>query len=406
MRETSFTIVRRAGLAAALAGLMVAPAALPSPAQTAPEPRAAAWHVLDANPAAAMTPEALRRATQGAAPMRHVRQDAPPPETILDRLAAMPAITDEPVLHPGHPGPRDRTRDRTAQRNLRAAEAVTPENYGQGNRNTIYHFNDYLREPYPVRLYPWRAAGKLFVATAGGGWITCTATMIAPAILVTVGHCLHTGGTGNDGWLVGGFFVPAHTDRVFPFGPYGYCNLQYATVTDDWLHEGALGQGYDVGLAVCNRRITNDGILTNRLMGNVTGWLGFCVRNCRQNYWYFTRLGYPGNYYNGDEMIVSQSLAHAPEADFMHGTGMLGGASGGPHISNIGRIEDSAANLGEWTLRNYVFAVSSWDYGSAIKIQGASPLSGLDNANRFKVLYNRACRFSREAHGPRSCTPL
>ena len=86
---------------------------------------------------------------------------------------------------------------------------------------------------------------------------------------------------------------------------------------------------------------------------------------------------------------------------------MQGGSSGGPHVANIGEISDSSSNKGQWANRNVVFAVTSWGYiDESLKIQGASTLSGPNNSNNFKQLYNSACNVSRSLHGSGSCSLL
>jgi hypothetical protein len=90
--------------------------------------------------------------------------------------------------------------------------------------------------------------------------------------------------------------------------------------------------------------------------------------------------------------------------DYIFGSGMQGGSSGGPHIANLGRIRDSSAEPGEYPYRNVVFGVTSWGYNDeSIKIQGASSLSGPDNSNKFRKMYNRACAIAKNAHGGSSC---
>lgn len=101
---------------------------------------------------------------------------------------------------------------------------------------------------------------------------------------------------------------------------------------------------------------------------------------------------------------VSTHLYVSDGRDYVYGSGMRGGSSGGPHIANMGSLSDSAANQGQWPYRNVVFAATSWGYISdAPKIQGASPLSGPNNSYLFKNLFNPACNSARAIHGTGSC---
>ena len=106
-------------------------------------------------------------------------------------------------------------------------------------------------------------------------------------------------------------------------------------------------------------------------------------------------------------MYEGQHLEVSDSHDYVFGSGAQGGSSGGPHISNPGSITDSASNLGQYTLRNIIFAVTSWGYtDQTIKIQGASSLSGPGNGNNFHNMFNMACNESISLHGSGSCTPL
>ena len=174
--------------------------------------------------------------------------------------------------------------------------------------------------------------------------------------------------------------------------PYGRATARYVNTTANWRnHTEAAGidKGFDVGVVTLNKRI---GSTTTVEMGSVTGWLGFCHTNCLQSYWQLSQIGYPGNYDGGNRMNYGEHIETSDTRDYLHGSGMRGGSSGGPHVSNIGTLVDSAPNKGQYTSRNIIFAVTSWGYiNSQMKIQGASPLSGPSNINNFKALYNAAC---------------
>lgn len=275
---------------------------------------------------------------------------------------------------------------------------VAPQNYGQGNLNTIFHYNDYFEQSYNV--YPYRAAGYFLFRASDGNWYHCTASLINRSILVTAGHCIHDGGNQAAGWIQAGIFYPA---RAGNSAPYGAVYASHLVTTNGWYNTGSITQGYDVGIVVLHKANAYPG----QQIGNVVGWLGFCYRWCLQEYWFMTQLGYPGNYYNGIWMTTSQHVEMSDSKDYQYGTGMRGGSSGGPHISNIGSIVDNSTSLGQFTPRNIVMAVTSWGYVSHVwKVQGASSLSGPGNSNNFRGMYNWACNISRALHGAGSCTDL
>lgn len=289
---------------------------------------------------------------------------------------------------------------------------MAPQNYGEASANTVFHYNDYRQDA--LWAYPWRTAGKLFFTFDGQSWFSCTASLIGRGHIVTAGHCLHEGGNGAAGWYQQAYFVPAYDSaQAINRQRFGRCNITYATTTWGWYNDGAIGEGYDVAVAACG---TLYEARFNRYNGTVPGgrlgWMGFCYANCTLGYHFLTQLGYPGNYYSGGQMTTSQHVSltaiEGPLGyqgpDYHYGTGMRGGSSGGPHVQNIGFIEDNSTDLGERTSRNIVYAVTSWGYiAHNWKLQGASPLSGPNNTNLFPTMYNQTCTHLRNNFGRWMC---
>ena len=269
-----------------------------------------------------------------------------------------------------------------------------------GNGETIYHYTDYLVGNETQVLGPQRFSGWFVFTAADNGTYRCTASLISRSILVTAGHCVHQGGTGDAGWIRSGTFYPAF--RGGPSAQYGSATSAWVIATWGWYIEGALDKGYDVGLVVLNNRTG-----TTSEIGSGTGWFGACFSHCLQNFWYNSQLGYPGNYYDGWYMTQGEHIERSDTRDYLYGSGMQGGSSGGPHVANIGDLSDSTANPGQWPYRNYIFAVTSWGYVSDVyKMQGASSLSGPNESNNFPAMYNAACAVARSIYGPGSCSPV
>ena len=372
--------------------------------------------------------------TMSEADMAQIIATAIPMEQIYDgsgpsvsvEAAPLDMAVGAPMIRPGSAGRAVRaTIDESAYRALSeggpsaSSDAPTTQDYGSGNLNSLYHYSDALQYPSPY-FAPQRSVGKLYFMN-GGSWYTCTATLIDRAILLTAGHCVFTPGSGEAGWNTEGRFYPGYSGELGASQRFGYCEVQRWGTTAQWHNVSSesegLNGGYDVGMALCGR-LTDArwSYVNNSLPGFRLGYLAFCYTNCRLGYNFLTQLGYPGNYYDGEEMTIGQHLEVTGQTiplwgrtglDYVHGSGMEGGSSGGPHILNLGEISDTAAQASQMPARNVIMAVTSWGYrGGDVKIQGASPLSGVNNANNFLDMFNSFCRLSRQTYGNYSCTPL
>lgn len=250
----------------------------------------------------------------------------------------------------------------------------------------------------------WHRQTGWFVFVAADNFIyRCTASLISRSILVTAGHCVHQGGNQDAGWIKSGTFYAAYENGWHA----GFATANTVYTTSGWYNTGQLDQGYDVGLVVLNKRGDQPIWFPPQELGAATGWYGFCYANCLQKFWYLSQLGYPANYYTGYYQTQGEHLETSDTRDYVYGSGMQGGSSGGPHIANLGDLSDTTANKGEWTQRNIVFGVTSWGYrNDKIKIQGAPSLSGPGNGNNIVDLYNAACTTARALHGTDSCSPL
>lgn len=323
-----------------------------------------------------------------------------PPEAADEAAAEADTGDADPAIRSGAVGSGKASNEKFAPTTTdEAAEASPPPNYGKNNANSIYQFTDMKLPGNLAQAYPYRAAGYFYFQARDKKWYYCSGSLISNSILVVAGHCVHDGGNGNKGWIKKGYFYPAKKDKSYPFGRAAAVEVY---TTEGWFKKGKLDQGYDVGIVVLGNRQG-----TGKEIGKYTGYLGFCYKNCLKHYWFLSQLGYPHNYYDGEQMSIGQHLGRSDSRDIRVGSGMQGGSSGGPHIVNLGALSNSADDKGGYTTRNVVYAVTSWGYTNESQmIQGASTLSGPSNSNGFEELFNEACAKARQLHGSASCTPL
>ena len=188
-----------------------------------------------------------------------------PTEALADVRVSQPSPSPPPMGIAGNPGaagvaPLSQLR-RTYNKVLSGAvaaprraavapTAITPQNYGLSQLQSIYHYSDYLVSEDTQTQAPHRFSGWFLFTAADNGTYRCTASLIAPSILVTAGHCVHQGGNGDAGWIRSGTFYPAYRGGESPL--YGSATSAWVIATSGWYSQGQIDQGYDVGLIVLN----------------------------------------------------------------------------------------------------------------------------------------------------------
>lgn len=265
------------------------------------------------------------------------------------------------------------------------ATGVSPFNAGTLNA----HFSSSrVSPPASQTTYPFRTVGKLFFSDAAGGNYVCSASVISYRVVVTAGHCVHSGAGGAAGFYRNFLFVPAFRNGVAPFGTW---NWAYVTVTAAW----AGGGGVVPNAADYAMFEMADRAAAPTRIGSVTGFLGWQTLSLATNH--ATMLGYPCNLDNCQQMhrVDAGSFRGTAPNNVEYGSDARGGSSGGPWVQNFGEAsvgQTGGTNAG----MNRVIAVTSYGYVSIDpKVQGASIPD-----NRWVQLWNNVC-----AHRVGNCTP-
>jgi len=283
------------------------------------------------------------------------------------------------------------------QRNADADNGVEPAAYGNFSGQSIAPYtmgrasatilgSTLTAAAVGVTSYPWRAAGKLYF-DIGSNRFVCSASMIAPGLLVTAAHCVYEFGTNSAaGWHSNYAFVPAqNTANATP--PYGAWAAEreiiataYYNGTDSCTQKGVICSN---DVAVLTMAPNED----DKLPGNVVGWFGYGWNGYSFTPSFggaslasFTQLGYPVAFDSGLMMERNDGVGSywAPGGSVRQtilGSAMTGGSSGGPWLVNFGAVPSvsSAASLGNSANSQIVEGVTSWGYTTVgSNTQGAS----------------------------------
>jgi V8-like Glu-specific endopeptidase len=209
------------------------------------------------------------------------------------------------------------------------------------------------------------------------GDFVCSAAVIKPRVVLTAGHCVHSGDGTQNGWFTNFLFVPAFRDGV---APYGVWNWSVTATTGEWFSGGGtVPNEADYAVIV----VTDS---NGYRLGDITGWFGWQTNSLYPNH--VTMLGYPCNLDSCQKMhqVDSESFGVQEPNTVVYGADMGGGVSGGPWIQNFG--PKSVGQIGGPSPgRNRVVGVTSYGpIDGGYMYLGSSVLD-----DRFVNLLNLAC---------------
>jgi V8-like Glu-specific endopeptidase len=306
-----------------------------------------------------------------------------------------PAKTSEgqPAVEPGFHGNGKTTPERLPLIEKEGAESsafdeVVPQEYGSKNIPFTTSRVD-LSGNDPSKLYPYRAAGKLYFQEGTDTYV-CTASLVKRGVAVTAAHCVADFGknTFYKNWQ----FIPAMSGNLAPYGKWkvakAYALQSYVDGSDPCTVSGVVCKD-DVAVLLIKPSATG------AYPGTSVGWFGYGY-----NGFGFTgkvtqvsQLGYPVSHDNGLKMQRTDSqgvVDRTSSNNTVWGSRQTGGSSGGPEMVNLGTkaVLSGGATFGSDNDSNVVIGVTSWGPTSPDpKYQGASPFTG----SNINALVTAAC---------------
>lgn len=324
-------------------------------------------------------------------------QDSTPDQTGASG-AGQPPLLEKPALEPLEKRlyAPDENRSDSAEPGANAVGSTGPL-IQEAARNAAIPFDVGFRRAYfssqalaPLsadREYPYSTTGRLFFRIPNKGGFVCSGAVISLRLILTAGHCVHSGSGKETGWFTDFEFAPAYRDGVAPFSTW---KGSAAFVTTPWYNgKGLVPNIADYALIEVEDQ-TIDGV--SRKIGEVVGYLGFQTNRLIPNHAHL--LGYPVAFDDGERMhqVTAQSFRKDVKYNSaLYGSDMTEGSSGGPWIMNFGSASSGQTGNAE-PARNQVIGVTSYGYDSS-PVLGSSTLDG-----NFTSMLNSAC-----ANRPGNC---
>jgi V8-like Glu-specific endopeptidase len=224
--------------------------------------------------------------------------------------------------------------------------------------------------------FPYNAIGKLWFTKSNGVPGVCTATIVSPGVVVTAGHCVHSGNNSNSGFSYHFRFSPGYYNGTHPYGIWQ--GTQKPFVAPDWYKSGGvLPNPADYALIVFKKNNLGQRI------GEVANWISY--RDYPIGGAHVTVVGYANNLDKGNVMHrVDTNVTGGVNNTGVFGSNMAAGADGSPVIINFGVA--SAGDPAGWVNRNLVASVVSYSGKTALQNQVGSQFD-----YRFITLMDSAC---------------
>lgn len=327
------------------------------------------------------TPDRMARAKPFPMPsISSLHDKATSPQNLLQQKMKTPIFGEgSPPIVNIKPDLRQLIKSSTLQKMVKNNPATTAFTFDRGSQAA--NFTSSRLIPLSADLsYPYSTVGKLFFTTPEGDFV-CSASVLRPRVILTAGHCVHSGSGGQEGFFTNWKFIPAYRDGAAPYRTWDW---SFVSVTRTWTDGGGVVPNAADYAMIESRDNIFDG--TFRTLGSVVGWLGWQTQSLIPNHSHL--LGYPCNLDNCEKMhqVTAQSAHAVSPNNADYGSDMRGGSSGGPWVQNFGEFaigQPGGTNAGQ----NRIVGVTSYIYTDAsIMKEGSSIFDA-----RFIDLLNNIC---------------
>lgn len=253
--------------------------------------------------------------------------------------------------------------------------AITPDAVGTGG---LQFTSSRMYGKKWWKVWPTTAIGRLLFKI-GSSTYTCTGTTIRPGIVLTAGHCVHSGNGTTSGWYTDFTFLPGY-DRGG--STRTWTNTANVYVASDWFFGGgSVPNAHDFAIIVFepNKK--------GKVVGDYTGYLGYQTNDAIGKH--LSISGYPCNLDSCERlhMVNAMGTDYGSLNNVTYGSDMGGGSSGSSVVKNFRANYTDSTTPPSDNNGNLAVAVLSWGYiDESVEVQGGSILDSV-----FVTMMNTAC---------------
>lgn len=248
---------------------------------------------------------------------------------------------------------------------LKSIEKTSKE---RASQETVIRRDTRLKiDPYDTahRTSPMARRTALITYINGSNSYVCTGWFIGKDTVVTAGHCVHGGGSGES-WSRNVKVYPAYSQTNSPRAPYGHCSARRLYSVTGWTGSG--NPNFDYGAIKLNCNI-----------GYTTGWFGFrALSNAAIKTTPAIINGYPGDKPTTDPWLSADRVRTYSNNKIYYRNDTAGGMSGSPVW-----YDDGSSSGAPWAIGIHTSGVNGAGNNSGVRINSRvfNNLSKWKNAN-------------------------